>query len=575
MRFSLRISVIAALAAVAGVAADTPRPLTVPARVLSSNATSSADMQASNTQNSEPAATRGVLPQYRQSRRSGIKTTEVAFDNPALRFIVALPSRPILVDAKITIDGKPFRMIREQRIDKLLAALKAPAAAKPKSDDATAAGSPAKSPTTEKPTTEKPTAKKPSSADSVESDDAAEQEQPAPAETTTEESPPIDNSINGRLRRYTQATGRMPTRDEVRWLLTNWVNGPIVLLLSDNFQKVRASQSPVFDVLDQNDDGKIAAAELAAAQATLLKCDVNQDELLSYAEIAAAAEKRAGSRPAHNPSRLLIPLRDLTNAQTFRRFARFYASATKPAESLIVRRFDSNGDGELDQAEFAKLTAAPPDVQVTVSFNLKDASRSKIEIAKTSLVLADARTIVRNSSITIQVAGALMEFSSVQSGGTSNSDQISIGAVTDGYPLLPEIDPNDDGRLTIRELRNVSQYLRNFDSDQDGDLSRNEILPTIRVSFGHGASVHQHLATLRLVHPPSARPDIEVPDWFVRMDKNKDDDLTRREFLGGKDQFNALDADKDGLINIIEAVPKAKSNSKKSKQLPAQQTSPE
>ena len=37
------------------------------------------------------------------------------------------------------------------------------------------------------------------------------------------------------------------------------------------------------------------------------------------------------------------------------------------------------------------------------------------------------------------------------------SDQISIGAVNDGYPMLPDLDPNDDGRLTVRELRGVPE----------------------------------------------------------------------------------------------------------------------
>jgi len=43
------------------------------------------------------------------------------------------------------------------------------------------------------------------------------------------------------------------------------------------------------------------------------------------------------------------------------------------------------------------------------------------------------------------------------------------------------------------------------------------------------------------------------PDWFQKMDRNHDGDISRREFLGPRDQFDRLDNDKDGLIDADEA----------------------
>ena len=43
------------------------------------------------------------------------------------------------------------------------------------------------------------------------------------------------------------------------------------------------------------------------------------------------------------------------------------------------------------------------------------------------------------------------------------------------------------------------------------------------------------------------------PDWFQKMDRNHDGDVSRREFLGPRDQFDRLDRDKDGLIDPDEA----------------------
>jgi hypothetical protein len=43
------------------------------------------------------------------------------------------------------------------------------------------------------------------------------------------------------------------------------------------------------------------------------------------------------------------------------------------------------------------------------------------------------------------------------------------------------------------------------------------------------------------------------PEWFLRMDRNYDGDVSRREFLGSKQAFDRLDADHDGLISPDEA----------------------
>ena len=49
------------------------------------------------------------------------------------------------------------------------------------------------------------------------------------------------------------------------------------------------------------------------------------------------------------------------------------------------------------------------------------------------------------------------------------------------------------------------------------------------------------------------------PIWFQRMDRNNDGDLTWQEFLGHREDFYALDADRDGLIDPEEAEQAGKS----------------
>jgi hypothetical protein len=153
--------------------------------------------------------------------------------------------------------------------------------------------------------------------------------------------------------------------------------------------------------------------------------------------------------------------------------------------------------------------------------------------------------------ITLSIAGTPVIFQAVQSAA---SDQISIGVVNDGYPLLPALDPNDDGRLTLRELRSVPQRLKAFDKNQDGSLSIEETPSPIRICFGLGPIVHRELAGVRSVHRSSASPPTPGPEWFLRMDRNKDNDLARGEFPGTDEQFAVLDADRDELISAEEAL---------------------
>jgi hypothetical protein len=48
-------------------------------------------------------------------------------------------------------------------------------------------------------------------------------------------------------------------------------------------------------------------------------------------------------------------------------------------------------------------------------------------------------------------------------------------------------------------------------------------------------------------------PPAQGPLWFQKMDRNRDGDVSRREFLGSDEQFRKIDTNGDGLISREEA----------------------
>jgi Ca2+-binding EF-hand superfamily protein len=261
------------------------------------------------------------------------------------------------------------------------------------------------------------------------------------------------------------------------------------LVLHENFERLRADQTPLVKTLDQDEDGAISAAEIARAVDTLLKYDRNQDDVISLDELKAAAartpEKPSKKSPEPAP---IIPLADLANREVFARLALRYAAEGGQASPAALTRWDANGDGRIDADELTRLAAARADLQIDVAFDSHDSSRSHVDVTVVDASLGQTPATVRGASVTLLAAGTLLEFSAVQPEGEANVDQISIGAVRDGYPLLPEIDANEDGRLTLRELRRAPQRLAEFDRNGDGDILAGEILPTLRVAIGRGAN---------------------------------------------------------------------------------------
>jgi Ca2+-binding EF-hand superfamily protein len=135
--------------------------------------------------------------------------------------------------------------------------------------------------------------------------------------------------------------------------------------------------------------------------------------------------------------------------------------------------------------------------------------------------------------------------------------QIAATVDTPKDPLLTTLDTSGDERLSLRELRSAPTRLAALDKNADGRLDMQEVPAQMSVTLSHGGTGYRYYPAPVVGYSASvSRPTAPAsgPEWFQRMDRNGDGDVSPREFLGSRDQFQRLDADADGLIDAQEAA---------------------
>ena len=137
--------------------------------------------------------------------------------------------------------------------------------------------------------------------------------------------------------------------------------------------------------------------------------------------------------------------------------------------------------------------------------------------------------------------------------------------------LFQLLDDNFDNRLSPREFRTGYTRVAELDLNKDNRIGDHELSSEFSLSFGLGrpitfsaaANQQNRMGTTDGRVPAIAT--LKGPRWFVRMDRNRDGDVSEREFLGPSEMFQQVDSDSDGLIGLAEARSvAAKSDSSKS-----------
>ncbi|MDF1747117.1 MAG: hypothetical protein P1V19_25720, partial [Gimesia sp.] len=137
-------------------------------------------------------------------------------------------------------------------------------------------------------------------------------------------------------------------------------------------------------------------------------------------------------------------------------------------------------------------------------------------------------------------------------------NQVVMTVANDGKSLFEILDADLDRRLSPRELRNSMQRVKEYDGNRDQVLDHSELKGHFKITFELGKpelfvfaprteamSMQQNMTIPRTSNGPR---------WFQRMDRNRDGDLSPREFLFDQTLFKQYDTDQDKLLSPAEAA---------------------
>lgn len=144
-------------------------------------------------------------------------------------------------------------------------------------------------------------------------------------------------------------------------------------------------------------------------------------------------------------------------------------------------------------------------------------------------------------------------YAAIQSSFSGLPLLVQYGANTPS--LFAVLDQNSDNRLSLRELRDAWSVLSKLESPGRDAITRSAIQPQGTIDFGKLVML-EGTATVAGFSPsgPRTAPRTSGPIWFARMDRNSDEELSRSEFLGSREDFDKIDSDRDDRISLQEAL---------------------
>ena len=399
--------------------------------------------------------------------------------------------------------------------------------------------------------------------------------------------------------------------------------------------------SQLFEILDTNKDKQLSRNEIDALPTELMKMDIDDDETISTAELAATGginRQQIMNRPNQGrpqpPRTRIVSSRTTTSNAIASQLIGFLDQPIKDRQlsrrelglsDAAFRKYDNNNDGLLDLSETAQFVDNPiPIADVTISLGSQLRNRPQVSLVSRTdegafHYLELEIRVVSTTSISVKIdrmrftldatptSTALNPKSMAQRYMTAfdrNKNEylertelnrnpnlrnafMTIDKDRDGKIFLKEFeayyvqqfefqqqrtemymaegganlfevfDANGDLRLSPREIRGVNEKVKNLDTNGDDAITEKEIPGQIQLRFGMGNATGARTGVV--VRSPfgqtnRAPTQLRGPNWFQKMDRNQDGDVSRSEFIGELAKFKKLDKNDDGLIDADEAV---------------------
>jgi hypothetical protein len=330
--------------------------------------------------------------------------------------------------------------------------------------------------------------------------------------------------------------------------------------------------------LDADRDGRLSAGEIRGAPAALLSLDDDDDRVVAPRELASLRDQLAAADPDSSAR-----LRDAS------RYAAIYLDADRDVDRVhyllqdayaprqdfgpksfpgfpeLFAQLDANGDRWLEKQEMENLFTLEAHLELAVAFDQdQDKPRATVRVVRRSAEVTEVGDAAPDR-IVLAAGGARLLVSAHDLGASAAAAPAMAGSQVAGRrqirlmvhdqsdALFDALDANGDMRLGEREIAFCADAIRQRDANRDGRIAEDEVPYSLVAAFlrGEPAGEQSFYAPPAAPRNPTAA---QAPPWFVRADLNGDGDVSRREFLGSREQFGRLDADADGYLGSLEVI---------------------